>query len=490
MIKLLQVLVSILLLIPVALYGEGSKQLTPNQSSAALTSTDNDKAGYLAHDANLPSATGVSITSLSFLKAAGFSRNGATYSKDHRLYIRVKAGETLYYGVHRAIHDQTTANQANLTITLRRTNAATGEDDASYVQANTLTANTKSTRNMLLVANQNGVIDNATEASNGPNRAAKGSYAAVTAGYTPLSITNSTTTDYDYYVEFTQEGETTWTDDGRRFSVYDLWDFTVIDATGAERQGRMRSKLWSFSAGGTTNVFSKNFNMYPLIPSVDQSGKYFVKKIELAGIAPQNFFRFVTNQYGSTTGAGTTIEERRKSQSSQLDYPEMFNFVNNPDATIWSSADAPTYTVSVVNSCNTNTNGGKAIFTLNTSESSTFLVLINLNGVEGYQPGTADVLLESTGAKGTRRLEWNGLNGLGAVVPSGTTINYFFRNNSSSVHFPVWDAEANISGFRTEDVRPIAGSNYNGLLFWDDSNLPTTSFPAPQTELFGVVSTA
>ncbi|WP_210466677.1 T9SS type A sorting domain-containing protein [Rufibacter roseolus] len=489
MAQVLRLLVFAFAFFPLTLFAEGSKQLTPNKSSSALTSPLNDKVGYLAHDANLPSASGVAITSLSFLKPAGFSRNGATYSKDHRLYIRLKAGETLYYGVHRAIHDQTSANQADLTLTLRRTNVATGIDDASWSQANTLEANTKSTRDMLLVANQNGVIDDATEAENGPNRPALGGKAAVTNGYTPLSITNNTGTDYDYYVEFTQAGESTWTDDGRRFSVYDLWDFTVIDATGTERQGRMRSKLWSFSAGGTANVFSKDFNLFPLVPSEDQPGKFFVKKIELAGIAPQNFFRFVTNSFGSNTTAGATASERRKSQTSQTDYPEYFNFVNDPDPAIWPSATAPTFSVSLASSCNTTTGGGKTLFNLNTSERSTFLVLINLDGTPGYQTNGADVLLESSGDKGTRSVEWNGLNGLGQPVAKNTTLNYMFRNGSMPVNFPVWDAEWN-DGFRVMDVRPLAPGTTSpeySLLYWDDNNLPTSSFPS-RSELFGAVS--
>lgn len=483
----LRLLVFALLLLPFTMYGEGSKQLTPNKSTATLTSTLNDKAGYLAHDANFPSATGVAITSLSFLKPYGFTRNGSAYSDDHRLTIRVKAGEYLLYGVHRTIHDQTTANQADLVLTVRRPSAT--DPAGIIVQQTTLTRNQNSTRHMLLNTNQAGVIDDASQSSIGPSYTWSG-VARNTGGYQPLIITNNTGADQDYWVEFTQVGESSWTDDGRRFSVYDFWDFTVIDGTGVERQGRMRSKLWSFSAGGTSNVFSKDFNMFPLIPSADQPGKFFVKKIELAGIAPQNFFRFVTNSFGSTTAAGSTYTARRKSQLSQTDYPEYANFVTNPDPSIWPSADAPTFTVGISSSCNTATGGGKSVFNLNTTESSTFVVLINLNGVDGYQAGTADVLLESTGAKGARTVEWNGLNGLGQVVARNTTLNYFFRNNSAAVHFPVWDAEANADGFRVEDVRPVAGSNYNALLFWDDSNLPTTSFPAPQTELFGVVSTA
>ncbi|AMM51273.1 hypothetical protein TH61_08945 [Rufibacter sp. DG15C] len=476
----------VLFLLPLTMHGEGSKQLTPNLSTAALTDPNNDKAGYLAHDANFPSASGVSITSLSFLKPSGFSRNGATFSSDHRLLIRVKSGERLFYGVRRAIHDQAgTANQDDLIITIRR--AASSTDQVGViVQRTTLTNNTNSTNDMLLNA-QNGVIGTAAQVNVGPKHTTNGR-AYNTTGYDPLGFLNDTGADQDYWVEFEQVGEANMAD-GQRFSVYDLWDFTVIDAAGAEKPGRMRSKLWSFSAGGTTNVFSKNFNMFPLIPSEDQANAYFVKKVELAGIAPQNFFRFVTNKYGSTTAAGSSNADRRKSQLTQTDYPELFNFVNNPDVSIWPSATAPTFTVGVASVCNTATNGGKSIFSLNTTESSTFIVLINLNGVAGYQPGSSDVLLESTGSKGARTVEWNGLNGLGQAVAKGTSLDYFFRNNSAPIHFPVWDAEANVGGFRVEDVRPVAGSNYNGLLFWDDSNLPTTTFPSPQTELYGVVST-
>ena len=488
MIKPLQLLIVFLLLIPFTIYGEGSKQLTPNKSTSPLTNVDNDKSGYLAHDANLPSATGVAISSLSFLKPAGFSRNGATYSKDHRLYIRVKAGERLYYGVRRAIHDQTTANQADLVITLRRTNVATGVDDGTYSTVTTLTRDTRSTRQMLLAA-QYGVIGSAAEAEVGPDRPAIGGKAAVTMGYSSLSIINNTATDYDYYVEFTQVGEANMAD-AQRFSVYDLWDFTVIDASGNEKQGRMRSKLWAFSSGGTTNVFSKNFNMFPLIPSQDQVGKYFVKKVELAGIAPQNYFRFVTNAFGTDATVGTTFEERRKSQTSQKDYPEFYSFVNDPDAGEWPSVTTPTFRVNSINNyCNTATNGGKSVFSLYSSERSTFIVLIEMNGTAGYQAGSTDVLLEQSGAAGTRTLEWNGLNGLGQAVSQNTAISYMFRNGCSPINFPMWDAEIN-NGFRAEDVRPVAGANYNSLIFWDDTNLSATTFPAPQSQLFGIAPVA
>ncbi|MCJ8163930.1 T9SS type A sorting domain-containing protein [Pontibacter sp. E15-1] len=471
-------------MMPILALAEGSKQLTPNTPGSPTTLTDhnNTRAGYLAHDANFPSQTGVSTTSLSFLKPAGYNYNGATYSKDHRLYVRVLPGEQLHYGVHRTAHDQGSGNQGDLIITVRYR-----KPDGSEVTvgSTTLARNTNSTRHMLLQNGQSGVIEDASQASIGPV------YKYGTGGYKSLSVANPAASGEarDYYFEFTQTGENAMSE-GQRFSVYDFWDFSVYDGSKVEKPGRLYAKLWSFSAGGTGNVFSKTFNMFPLIPSEDQADKYFVKKLELAGIAPQNFFRFVTNRNGSDTSVGATVEARRKSQNAQKDYPEFNNFVNNPDPAIWPSATAPTFNVSVVTACNTNTGGGKATFNTYSSERSTFLVLVEQNGTAGYQAGTTDVLLELNGPKGNKSVEWNGLDGKGNKVAKGATVTYYFKNAASPIHFPVWDAEMNVGGFRVEDVRPVAGSNYNGELYWDDSNLSTTAFPAPQTELFGVSSSS
>ncbi|RIJ41670.1 CARDB domain-containing protein [Pontibacter oryzae] len=478
---LLQALLALCLLLPLQILAEGSKQLTPNNSTLALTDPGNDRSGYLAHDANYAVGTGVAPTSLGFLKPYGFTRNGSTYSEDHRLYVRLKPNETLYYGVRRAQHDQGSGNHADLTIDLRYITAASGRTGA-LASSKTLTADINSTRHMGLVAGA-GVIGNKTQVNNGPNRPARGTFAAVTNGYSPLSYTNTTGSTQDFFIEFTQAGEANMTD-GQRFSVYDLWDFTVIGTDGSEKPGRLHAKLWSFSAGGTDNVFSKNFSMYPLIPS-EQSGKYFVKKLDLAGIAPQNFFRFVTNSKG--TSVGSTTELKRKSQTTQTDYPEYFNFINNPDEEFWPTASAPSFTVGINTVCDPSTNTGKVTFTANSSESSTFIVLIDLNGTDGYQTNSKDVLLEKTGPAGVKTITWDGKDGLGANVAPGTSIKYYFKNGSGQINFPVYDAEKNLYGFKVFDVRPTTGAASSSL-YWDDTNLSTSRFPAPQTELWGVAS--
>lgn len=467
-------------------FGEGSKQLTPGQSGSALTNPANDKAGYLVHDANFPSVDGTGNHSLSFLKPAGYSRNGVTYSKDHRLKIRVRNGGILYFGVRRAIHNRTGNHQNNLKITVRRTNVATGVDDPDFVFTATLLRDPSSTRSMLLMPNQDGVINTYAEAQAGPNRLAIGGQPAVANGYKPLAIYNYNSPDYDYYFEFEQENEE-FLDDNTRYSEYDIWDFTVIDSQfGEEKIGRLHSKLWPFSAGGAGNVFSSAFNMHPLVPSAEQANKFFVKKVELAGIAPRNVFRFVTNSYG--TDVGTTAEERRRSQTSRSDNPEYDIFVNRPDARIWETPVLPALNVTVSSNCNANEGVGRTTFTFNSSHKSTFIALVNLNGQQGYQPNTTDVLIEQSGPAGTHTIEWNGLDGKGNPVACNASYDYFFQNANTPIHFPIWDVAVN-DGFRVEEVQPLgSGTVYNSRIFWDDSNLPTAAFPGTKVQLYGVVA--
>ncbi|WP_133274384.1 hypothetical protein [Hymenobacter radiodurans] len=192
---------------------------------------------------------------------------------------------------------------------------------------------------------QRGVIATADQAQAGPK--INGLPAA---GYEPMSFTNTTTSIQYVWFEFVQQGEFTSTGaynpaflDHQRFSVYDFWDFTVKDNAGTEKPGRLFSKQWAFSAGQGDGRFASTFNMYPLIPSPTEANRFFVKKFELAGIAPQNFFRFVSNSTGANPAQVTpnTFLSTTKSQTTEIDYPEYLNFVNNPDPEIWPSAQDP-----------------------------------------------------------------------------------------------------------------------------------------------------
>lgn len=503
--RLLAWLVGLLpLSLPTTVLAEGSKQLTPNRNpGVALTDPTNTRSGFLEHDANFTGAN-VSNTSRAFLKPTDFTRNGSAYSDNQRMYVLVKPGETVYYGVHRVAHTQGgTSNQGNLVIVARWSADGTGQGTIgriSKILRDSSAANsTAALRQSAFLVPQTGVIVDTVQNRVGPK---VGGLPAN--GYTPLSYSNTTSSTQYVWFEFVQQGESTSAPgvlpyvtntaftDGQRFSVYDFWDFTVKEtATGATKLGRLFSKQWAFSAGQADGRFSAAFNMYPLIPSPVNVGRFFVKKFELAGLAPQNFFRFVSNSMGSTAST-TDFTVSRKSQTTQIDYPEYLNFVNDPDPAIWPSADNPDLkVVSTASYCKGT--GGVLEFFLNSALGGQVNILIDLNGVPGFQAGTRDVLIAQTIPVGNSRVEWNGRDGLNVVVSSGTVITLTFQNSVSPiapVNFPVWDAEDNQDGFRVQNVRP--GRAGFDVLYWDDSNLSTTTFPetsaTPRVQAVGLPS--
>jgi hypothetical protein len=433
----------IFLLPPFFLYAEGSKNLTPSQTGAANAA--NTFVGYLQHDDGANSED--------------FMKPGAT--DEQRLYVRINAGEQLFYGVRR-IQTNAGANQNDLIITIR-------DNAGNIVAQNTLARDAGSPNQSTLLA-QAGVIGSHAEAAAGP--------AAIVGagGYNALSYLNTTGVDQDFYIEFTQVNEASLGAGAK--SWYDLWDFSVYDGT-TERPGRLYAKSWSITAAGGNNVLSTDFQMYGLVPSPSGIG-FYVKEIDLQGIRPFGFF-LVVNGMGTTTG--TTVEERRQSQTSNTGYAEFPIFVSNPDSLIYPSAVAPNISISNFNTiCNVTTGETNAFITFNSTQVGRTNVLIDLNGTVGYQPGTEDVIIEQeVTSPGLFTIVWDGLDGFGNRVTSGTAISYEFKFLTAPLHVPLWDVEGNAVGLSINDERPFLGSNLN---YWDDSNLPAAAFD-PQTMLGG-----
>ncbi|NVO85374.1 T9SS type A sorting domain-containing protein [Hymenobacter terrestris] len=467
---------------------EGSKQLTPNSNpTVALTDPANTRAGFLTHD-----AIGGENVSLGFLKPRSWGTTALLFTEDYRMYVRLKPGETLYYGVHRGVYAGGTF--ADLVLTVRY-----GTGEGTIVKQTTLARDQTSTGQALLNENQDGVIATALQAQQGPN-------IILPTGYRALSYTNNTGSTQDFFVEFTQTGEftdagsqagfndlrnsagTAFT--GERRSEYDFWDFTVVGTDGQEKPGRLFSRFWAFTAGTSTgtnsflNRLSATFKLFPLVESIQNPGQYYVKEVELAGMRPLVFF-YVTNAFGSSpVGSANDFPTRRKSQLTNTAYAQYPNFVNNPDETIWPSAPIPTVSVTPQPFCNSGKT--QVAFTTSSAEAGQFDILIDLNGTAGYQLNSTDVLLtQSVGAGTSNTVVWNGRNGNNQdVAPTGQVINFQFTSNGAAFNFPVYDAEGNPDGFRVRNVRPANGTVYD-LLYWDDSNLPAARFPAPQTELAG-----
>ncbi|WBO86133.1 T9SS type A sorting domain-containing protein [Hymenobacter yonginensis] len=491
-------------------YAEGSRELTPNSNNLALTDPANTRAGYLTHDA----VAGAQDVSLSFLKPKAW---GPGFSADHRMYIRLQPGERLAYGVQR-INFQALDNifYGNLVLTVRYGNGFGGA--GQIVQQTTLSRDINTANSGGLLTNQAGVIGSAAQAQAGPSTLNP-------AGYTPLTYTNTTGATQDFWVEFTgtANGLNEFNDGNTQPGFNDLsvsnranynaaritraeypfWDFTVIGADNQEKKGRLFSKFWAFSAGlsggnGFENRLSSSFALYPLIPSAQNPGRYYVKQFELAGMRPYVFY-FVSNAngtvaYDAANNATTQFSESRKSRSGRFGYPEYSNFVNDPDQNLWPSAPAPNFSRTYQPFCNSITGRGAAAFTTTSEETGSVNILIDLNN-NGVKDGN-DVLLEQTVTQANIPVTtaWDGRDAAGGTVATGTAIRLTFTSTGAPVNFPIYDAEGNPDGYRVQNIRPSSGGNaFFDRLYWDDRNLTTfpATPPAPDNSnnrLDGVVS--
>lgn len=150
-------------------HAEGSKQLTPNRTNSPTSLTDpgNTIAGYLMHDSG-PASTGT------FLKPNA--------PDDHRLFVRLKPGETLYYGLQRTdTNDNRTGNQGDVIITIKYRDGSGTEQVAQTTTLARSTAAGNTSQAQLLP--QPGVIEDATQNQAGPKTATN------SAGYDALTLT-------------------------------------------------------------------------------------------------------------------------------------------------------------------------------------------------------------------------------------------------------------------------------------------------------------
>lgn len=407
---------------------------------------------------------------------------------DHRLFVRLKPGEVLYYGLQRIdTSDGRTGNQADVVITLKY-NDATGVEQlaASTTLAHSTAAANNPSQSLLLP--QPGVIDNATQNQVGPKTTANPT------GYDALTVTcpADATGPRDYWVELTQVGESGMSTDLKR-SYYNFWDFTVMDTAGQEQPGRLFSKFWGFSSGPSSgnagayqNRLSATFNLFTLIPNPQDATKYFIKEVELAGLRPYDFL-FVANSRGTDT-PGAFVDSR-KSVAGASASPEYGNFVNDPDPSLWPSAAAPVFTRTAKAFCNPLNGRGGVAFTTTSGEQGSVTVLIDLNGNK-VEDGNDVLLTQNVTANTPTTIVWNGTDKSGAIVAIGTSINLSFTSFGAPVNYPIYDAEGNPDGLRIQNVRPSSGGGkYFDRLYWDDTRLDAVAFP-DRSRLNGEISTA
>ena len=308
-----------------------------------------------------------------------------------------------------------------------------------------------------------GSIDTHAQALAGPNIAG-----SVPTGYVPIVF--DPTQDGEYFIEIyrsSDAGATPRTAAGDRANAA-LFDLTVANnfAPYTKFDGRVNSDKWGFVALSATYGNVVTANAEPVL--FGYTNDQIIVKLDFeAGFQPIAF-SVALNSYGVSSG-GSWLSTRRSRNDTVA--PPLANgykvFLNSPDATLYPVAPIPTnptFLSPAVTGC------GPFTISYNVSEPGDVKLLLNLNGVPGYQPASADRILEAIDVlAGNNTIAWDGLDGLGAPVASGTNINLGLTFLKGRFNLPLYDAELNSNGIRISVVAPIAIGNTQ--MYWDDTQV-------------------
>ncbi len=390
------------------------------------------------------------------------------YNEDHRLYVYVRAGETVYFGFRRT--DNSTSN-----VTVRWYYDPTA--GSSFFPSCTTPANCSSTAKRTRVLNQSYRLDGTANQAGKPGSALaahNGPSQLTGTGYTGRFFTNTTSIDRAYWVEMESISSTN----------IDFWDITVVAPGNIEKKGRVYSKYWSIAnsrntgtstaltilAAGEADQYSFHDDFGFFVPVLNtEKGNYFVKRVRFPG-ASGGWTNFFANQDGPRNSG--SFDQNRKSisgTSSNTQYPL---FLNDPDPDIWLTTQTPTASLSIDYREKTSPlSGGEAILDITIDLPAVVDILIDLNNNGIYDEGIDIIISENYTDAGTYQIYWNGEDAAGNELDSGSDVEFIAAVIFFPVHFPIFDLEQSL-GIRVTNVRP--GPVEDNMIYWDDSNVPRT----------------
>lgn len=409
--------------------------------------------------------------------------NTSGYNGGHRLYVYVKAGETVFWGFRvvsssvstirvRWFYDPTTSGFF-----------PTGTNSSTRVQRSSTDYNASAT------GAATGRPQNASAALNGPSQ-------ITGTGYTAQSFTNNTGADRAFWVEISNANSSSTHISGG-FNI-NFWDITVASGSSggySEKTGRVYSRFWSIAnsrsdptQGSSTSLtvqkgvadsysFHNDFGFYvPVDNTFTAAGDdYFVKRVRFQGSG--GWTNFFANMDGPRNNM--SFEENRRSRSgtsSNFQYPL---FINNPDPTIWKTTAPPTATLNIdyIEKTPPET-GGEANVNVTISLPAVVDILIDLNGNLTYDAGVDILISEKYDSPGTYLIHWNGTDASGNSIPPDTEVEVIATVVFFPVHFPIFDLEQSL-GITVTNIRP--GTQVNDAIFWDDSLIPRTGLTPPDS---------
>lgn len=412
------------------LFAEGTKQVSPN--------------------------SGTTLTALMSLPNIGSgSYFNAPLDNRVRFIIHDHVNENLYFGFDWRAYSTTSSNNARITNVYWRIKNAAGTVVAGPTLWNSGTGNSVQ-----------GNINTLAKANAGPN--INGSQSA---GYTPITFDPSE--NGEYYIEYYRSSNSgagpvsgSGATDGGIISPY--FDFTVARGN-VPIDGRVFSEKWGF-LGVSPSTFSGGSTI-PATPVLyTYTDDKTVLKVELqTGFMPIAFDIAVNNYGVSRTGDWGVTRRSVNSETSPNLTGGYKVFLAQPDINLFPDDGLP---ANPVFGTPTITGCGNYLIHYSTSQVGDVKILLDLNGVQGYQPNTSDRILEAFDVPaGANTMPWDGLNGLGTPVANNTNIDLSLTYMKGRFNLPLYDAEINKNGLKVSAVLPENIPNIR--LYWDDSHLTT-----------------
>ncbi|MEO5906201.1 MAG: hypothetical protein ABIQ11_05710, partial [Saprospiraceae bacterium] len=316
-----------------------------------------------------------------------------------------------------------------------------------------------------------GNILNWSQGFNGPQEIhGAGGYDAVEATAADLSSQGWTGAG-DYYIEFQNTGGTDF--------LIDFWDITVADCSTpspTEKKGRVWSYNWSIFAINDFGFPFRPFNgaFYVCAPDPSDPDAAFITRIDFNGSGFQPAaFNVAFNSFG-VFNTGNIAEDRRSVQDINATQAEYAIFLNDP-IELCKTAIVGEITLDGISRCD----AGDYCIKFTSTKEGQIDILLDFDGNDNmYTPGTRDVLItvfvlaDQVGVPTC--IPWNGIDGFGLPMneDTSTTIPILLSFAQGIYHFPIFDAELMLNGFRLQAVRPAATIP---LLHYDDSNIQVPS---------------
>lgn len=425
--KILQILLIAASIKTLQVRGEGTREVMPNNINGTgliVSTTTTFPLGNVGNYLNCPA--------------------------DNRIYFNIKdfTKENFYYGFHWMF----LAPSGRLTIYAD-----------VYMRIYSPTGVLVTTINLQTIGS--GYITTYASAVNGPNIGG-----ATPAGYNPAVFTP--TQNGNYWIELYRSSDGGNTEiAGGETMLSPQFDMTVAQTNNIQFPGRVHCNKWAFTVyDPTTNLQS------PFLSSQAQFFAYtsdsVTTKVDFqSGFRPLAFI-IAVNSYG-VQNTGNWLVDRKSINSTSL--PALSNgynvFLNPPDPILYppSAIPAPPSLVSpVISGCPP----GPYNVRFNAPQNGDYYIMLDLNGIPGFQAGTADRYFELINQlKGIINIVWDGKDGLGNPVPPNTSFPITFSFRKGRINIPLYDVELNVNGFSVAAISPVVMPKSN--LYWDDSQLST-----------------